>query len=142
MQPYSKTYTAKKEHIDFQGIMDGLYYPFYMEYCRHAFIKDVLGFDIEVEAANGVYMILSQYTIKFLRSLKEGDEFTVTCDVFPDNAGQPRLHFKQSIILNGKVMTTGIFTGTCIPATGGRPYLPDAVKQFLAEKPGVDVTLI
>ena len=24
---YSKNYTVKEEHIDVQGIMDGLYYP-------------------------------------------------------------------------------------------------------------------
>ena len=47
---YSKTYTAKDEHIDFQNIMDGLYYPFYMEWCRHDFIKEALGFDFEEEA--------------------------------------------------------------------------------------------
>ena len=67
---FTKNYIAREEHIDVQGIMDGLYYPFYMEYCRHDFIKEILGFDLETEAKNGVYMVLSQYTIKFLRSLK------------------------------------------------------------------------
>jgi acyl-CoA thioester hydrolase len=135
---YSKTYTAKEEHIDVQNIMDGLYYPFYMEYCRHDYIREVLGFDLEEEAKKGVYMVLSGYKIQFLRSLKKGDEFTVTCTLYADPAGQPRLHFKQSIILNNKVMTKAVFTGTCIPATGGRPYLPDAVKELIAAAPVLD----
>ncbi|WES98738.1 hypothetical protein P2W68_03795 [Chryseobacterium arthrosphaerae] len=44
---YSKTYRAKDEHIDIQEIMEGLYYPFYMEDCRHVFIRDVPGFDFK-----------------------------------------------------------------------------------------------
>ncbi|HVK48614.1 MAG TPA: hypothetical protein VM488_12230 [Pseudobacter sp.] len=46
---YSKTYTVKDEHIDVQNIVDGLYYPFYMEWCRHDFVREVLGFDFEEE---------------------------------------------------------------------------------------------
>jgi len=130
---YSKTYTAKDEHIDVQQIMDGLYYPFYMEYCRHDYIRDVLGFDFEIEAKNGVYMVLSNYSISFLRSLKKGDEFTVTCALFKDKAGLPKLHFKQSIIFNNKIMTKAVFTGTCVPATGGRPYLPESVLERIKD---------
>lgn len=138
---YTKSYLVNDAHIDVQGIMDGLYYPFYMEYCRHDYIREVLGFDFEEQALNGVYMVLSGYSIQFLRSLKKGDEFTVTCQLFSDKNNLPRLHFKQSILLNGKKMTTGIFTGTCIPATGGRPYLPDSVKTILHEIPKMDIDI-
>jgi acyl-CoA thioester hydrolase len=124
---FTKTYTVKEEHIDIQGIMDGLYYPFYMEWCRHAFIKEELGFDFEEEARNGVFMVLSGYEIKFLRSLKKDDVFQVTCAVFKDPQGLPKLHFKQSILCNGKLMTSAVFNGTCIPAKGGRPYLPEGI---------------
>lgn len=84
---YAKNYTVRDEHIDVQGIMDGLYYPLYQEWCRHAFIHEVLGFDFETEARNGVYMVLSSYTIHFLKSLKKGNEFGVTCSVFRDKGG-------------------------------------------------------
>ncbi|GAA4323891.1 hypothetical protein GCM10023149_25140 [Mucilaginibacter gynuensis] len=124
---YSKSYIVKDEHIDVQGIMDGLYYPFYMEWCRHDFIRDVLGFDFETEAKNGVYMVLSSYSLHFLRSLKKGDEFTVTCSVYRDRIGMPKLHFKQAILLNNKAMAKAVFSGTCVPASGGRPYLPESV---------------
>lgn len=121
---YSKNYTVKDEHIDFHNIMDGLYYPFYMEHCRHDFIKDILEFDIEEEAMNGINMVLSSYTIDFLRPLKKGDEMNVTCEVFSDDKDQPKIHFKQNILVNGKVMAKAVFTGTCIKSSGGRPYIP------------------
>lgn len=136
---YTKNYTAKDEHIDVQEIMDGLYYPFYMEYCRHDYIRDVLGLDLETEAKNGVYMVLSNYNISFLRSLKKGDNFTVTCQLFADAGGAPKLHFKQSIILNNKVMTKAVFTGTCIKATSGRPYLPESILDKIKDAPVLEV---
>lgn len=52
---YSKTYRAKDEHIDIQEIMEGLYYPFYMEDCRHVFIRDVLGFDFKRRQKRSLY---------------------------------------------------------------------------------------
>ncbi|AMP98198.1 thioesterase [Pedobacter cryoconitis] len=132
---FTKTYTVKDEHIDVQEIMDGLYYPFYMEYCRHDYIREVLGFDFEEQAGKGVFMVLSGYKISFLRSLKKGDNFSVTCTLYTDKAGLPRLHFKQAIMMNGKVMTKATFTGTCIPASGGRPYLPESLTEKIADAP-------
>ena len=44
---FSKMYDVDEHHIDFQGVVDGLYYPFYMEWARHAFMKKALGIDIE-----------------------------------------------------------------------------------------------
>ncbi|KLT67787.1 MULTISPECIES: acyl-CoA thioesterase [unclassified Flavobacterium] len=136
---YSKNYTAAGEHIDVQGIMDGLYYPFYMEECRHAYIKEVLGFDFVQQAENGVFMVLSEYSIKFIRSLKKDDNFDVTCAVFTDPSGLPKLHFKQSILKNGKIMASALFTGTCIPATGGRPYLPEELKANFTDAPVLEI---
>lgn len=136
---YSKNYTADDQHIDVQNIMDGLYYPFYMEYCRHDYIREVLGFDFVEQANKGIYIVLSQYSIKFIRSLKKNDNFDVTCSVFTDAQGLPRLHFKQSIIKDGKIMATAVFTGTCVPATGGRPYLPEEMQKNLTDAPSLEI---
>lgn len=136
---YSKNYTVVDTHIDVQGIMDGLYYPFYMEECRHDYIREILGFDFVQQAENGVFMVLSEYKIKFIRSLKKDDNFDVTCTVHTDAQGLPRLHFKQSILKNGKIMASAVFTGTCIPATGGRPYLPEELKANLADASSLEV---
>jgi acyl-CoA thioester hydrolase len=132
---YSKTYVAKDEHIDVQEIMDGLYYPFYMEYCRHDYIREILGFDFETEAKNGIYMVLSNYSISFIRSLKRGDQFKVTCTLYKDKSGLPKLHFKQTIVCNSKLITQAVFAGTCIPATGRRPYLPISVLEKITDVP-------
>ncbi|MEN4760316.1 thioesterase family protein [Chryseobacterium sp. C39-AII1] len=132
---YSKEYTVKDEHIDVQGIMDGLYYPFYMEYCRHAFIDEVLGFNLEEEAHKGNNMVLSEYKINFVRSLKKDDTISVTCELYGDKDGLPRLHFKQSIILNKKIVTKAVFTGTCVPATGGRPFIPESLQAIIKNAP-------
>jgi acyl-CoA thioester hydrolase len=98
---YTKDYRVNDAHIDVQGIVNGLYYPFYMEYCRHDFIREVLGFDFEEQARQGLYMILSGYRISFLRSLKKDDRFTISCAMSSDPLGQQKLHFDQSIILKG-----------------------------------------
>jgi len=137
---FSKTYTVKDEHIDFQNIMDGLYYPFYMEWCRHDYIKEVLGFDFVKEAENGVNMVLSKYTLQFVRSLKKGDEFIVTCSPMLDKNNKSVLHFRQAILLNNKVVTKGVFSGTCVKANG-RPFLPDNLLEKLAGAPEWDGTL-
>ncbi|MEG0928874.1 MULTISPECIES: acyl-CoA thioesterase [Chryseobacterium] len=132
---YSKEYRVKDEHIDVQGIMDGLYYPFYMEYCRHSFIDEVLGFNFEDEARKGVNMVLSEYSINFLRSLKKDDVITVTCELFQNKGGAPKLHFKQSILLNKKIVTKAVFTGTCVLSTGGRPFIPDTLQSIIDKAP-------
>lgn len=135
---YSKTYTVKDEHIDVQNIMDGLYYPFYMEYCRHDYIREVLGFDFVTEAHNGVNMVLSKYTIQFVRSLKKGDTFIVTCSPLLEKGNRSVLHFKQTILLNNKLVTKAIFSGTCVKAGGGRPFLPENLLSKLAGVPEWD----
>ena len=55
---YAIEYTVNDKHIDVQGIMDGLYYPFYMEECRHNFAKEFLGIDLAEEAKKGVNIVL------------------------------------------------------------------------------------
>jgi acyl-CoA thioester hydrolase len=137
---YSKTYTVKDEHIDFQNIMDGLYYPFYMEYCRHDFIREVLGFDFIAESEKGVNMVLSKYTLQFVRSLKKGDEFVVTCSPMLDKNNKSVLHFRQAILLNNKVVTKAVFSGTCV-GNNGRPFLPENLTEKLVGLPEWDGVL-
>lgn len=43
---FYKTYSVQEQHIDFQNVVDGLYYPFYMEWARHAYMKEALGLDL------------------------------------------------------------------------------------------------
>ena len=124
---YIKQYTIKEEHIDFQGIMDGLYYPFYMEECRHAFIKEILGIDLEEYAKQGLNLVLAEYTLKFKQSLKKGDQIEVTCEAAPIENSRSKFGFFQKILLNGKSAAEASFVATCVPAQGGRPFIPQAI---------------
>lgn len=133
---FEMQFEARDEHIDFQGVMDGLYYPFYIEECRHKYILEELAFDIQKEAENGINMVLSHYTIKFRRPLVKGDLFIVTCSAHPDERGAPRVHFRQKILKDGKVTTDGVFSATCVRSSGGGAFIPDSVAQKIeSEKP-------
>jgi acyl-CoA thioester hydrolase len=130
---YKLEMITKDDHIDFQDIMDGLYYPFYMEECRHKYIKDVLGIDIIDYAEKGFNLILSEYTIKFKSSIKKGDFLEVTCELLAEECSKIKMVFKQTILVNEKVVAEGKFFGTCVPAAGGRPFLPREIEEFLAK---------
>jgi acyl-CoA thioester hydrolase len=124
---YEKSYSINDKHIDVQGILDGLYYPFYMEYCRHDYLREILGFDLAHEASLGVNIVLTQYTIRFKRSLKKGDTIVVSCDAHPDSEGSSIFHLIQEIRRDGKLVTEGIFSATFVKAAGGRSYLPEEI---------------
>lgn len=132
---YQREFSADDSHIDIQGIMDGLYYPHYMEKCRHQFAKEVLGVDLEALAKDGINVVLSQYLMRFKRPLRKGDEFVVTCSAHPDTQNKPRFHLKQGILKNGKVMADAVFTATFIPASGGRAFLPEDLHDKLVGEP-------
>ena len=70
---YELSMQVKDEHIDFQGIVDGLYYPFYFEECRHKYVKEAVGVDIQEFAQRGLNLVLAEYHLKFRASLKKGD---------------------------------------------------------------------
>ncbi|WP_119327579.1 acyl-CoA thioesterase [Cysteiniphilum halobium] len=128
---YSQTLSIKDEHIDFQGILDGLYYPYYMEKVRHDFMRDVFDIDIVKAADEGKLYVLASYELKFKNSLKKGDQVEVTCELTP--ISNIKFGFYQKMLCNGKVCAEANFIATCIPAAGGRPFVPDEVKEALAQ---------
>ncbi|NPE55200.1 acyl-CoA thioesterase [Dickeya dadantii] len=125
---FSKHYEVKDNHIDFQGVVDGLYYPFYMEWTRHAFMKESLGVDIEEEFKQGkVYMVL-EYSLRFRKSLQKGDRLEVTCQL-EKNEKRNRVNFVQQIKVDGVTYAEATFAATCL--VNGRPSMPDAVMNAL-----------
>lgn len=128
---YQLEMTVNDQHIDFQGIMDGLYYPFYMEECRHKYIKEVLGVDIVEYAKNGLNLVLSEYNLKFKSSIKKDDALVVNCDLLISECGKIKFAFKQQILVNNKVMADGVFFGTCVSSSGGRPFIPKEILQYI-----------
>ncbi|MFL9878686.1 thioesterase family protein [Herbaspirillum rhizosphaerae] len=126
---FSKNYEVEASHIDFQGVVDGLYYPFYMEWTRHAFMKEALGIDIEAEFAQGkIYMVL-EYSLRFRKSLKKDDRLEVTCQL-EKNEKRNRVNFVQEIKVDGVTYAEATFVATCL--FNGRPSMPEAVMNALA----------
>jgi acyl-CoA thioester hydrolase len=130
---YIKNMTIKDEHIDFQGILDGLHYPYYMEETRHQYIKEALGVDIVEAAKRGQNYVLASYELNFRLSLKKGDEINVTCKCIQIQGSKSKFGFEQEILIHGKVAATASFIATCLPAAGGRPYIPEEVKNYLSK---------
>ncbi|MFJ5162407.1 acyl-CoA thioesterase [Pantoea sp. NPDC088449] len=125
---FTKTYSVDEKHVDFQGVVDGLYYPFYMEWTRHAFMKEELGLDLEQEFAEGRLHMILEYTLRFKKSLQKGDEMHVTC-ALQANEKRSRVNFVQQILVNDTLYAEAVFTATCI--ANGRPTVPDAVKNAI-----------
>lgn len=127
---FTKQYEVDEKHIDFQGVVDGLYYPFYMEWTRHAYMREALGIDMEEEFKQGkIYMVL-EYSLRFRKSLVKGDQVEVTC-VLGKNEKRNRVNFVQQILVNGVVYADATFVATCLQ--NGRPSMPDAVMNALAD---------
>ncbi|OWY31059.1 acyl-CoA thioesterase [Herbaspirillum robiniae] len=127
---FAKHYEVDPAHIDFQGVVDGLYYPFYMEWTRHAFMKEALGLDIEEEFKQGrIYMVL-EYSLRFRKSLKKGDRLEVTCKL-ERNEKRNRVNFFQQINVDGVAYADATFVATCF--VNGRPVVPEAVANALAQ---------
>ena len=126
---FSKNYEVEPSHIDFQGIVDGLYYPFYMEWTRHAFMREALGIDIEEEFKQGkIYMVL-EYSLRFRKSLTKDDRVEVTCQL-QKNEKRNRVNFFQEIKVDGVTYAEATFVATCL--VNGRPSMPEAVVKALS----------
>ncbi|WP_119344767.1 acyl-CoA thioesterase [Facilibium subflavum] len=128
---YFQNLNVDDAHIDFQGIVDGLYYPFYMEKVRHDYLKDAFGLDIVEQANKGNLFVLASYEIKFKHSLKKGDALKVTCQL-KEIKGVKFIVY-QEILVDGKVCAQAEFIVTCVPKSGGRPFIPEEIKQKSAQ---------
>jgi acyl-CoA thioester hydrolase len=127
---FSKQYDVEPSHIDFQGVVDGLYYPFYMEWTRHAYMREALGIDMEEEFKQGkIYMVL-EYSLRFRKSLTKDDHVEVTCQL-QKNEKRNRVNFFQEIKVDGVTYAEATFVATCI--VNGRPSMPDAVAAALPQ---------
>lgn len=127
---FVKQFEVDPAHIDFQDVVDGLYYPFYMEWTRHGFMKEALGIDMEEEFKQGkLYMVL-EYSLRFRKSLKRGDKLEVTCEL-QRNEKRNRVNFFQQIKVDGVTYADATFIATCF--VNGRPSMPEAVAHALAQ---------
>ncbi|MDC9590341.1 acyl-CoA thioesterase [Xenorhabdus sp. XENO-10] len=127
---FSKEYQVDEQHLDFQGIVDGLYYPFYLEWARHAFMKEALGLDLEEEFKVGRMHIILEYSLRFRKSLQQGNKMQVTCKV-TKNEKRNRINFEQQILVDGVVYADATFVATCL--VNGRPTVPEIVINAIVD---------
>ncbi|WP_168404565.1 acyl-CoA thioesterase [Erwinia amylovora] len=125
---FCKHYDVDPDHVDFQGVVDGLYYPFYFEWARHAYMAEALGLDLEEEFKQGRIHMLLEYTLKFKKSLKAGDKVEVTCQPLK-NEKRSRVNFAQQILVNNVVYAEALFTATCL--INGRPGVPASLAEII-----------
>ncbi|PHM48726.1 acyl-CoA thioesterase [Xenorhabdus miraniensis] len=127
---FSKKYLVDEQHLDFQGVVDGLYYPFYLEWARHAFMKEALGLDLEEEFKAGRMHIILEYSLRFRKSLQKGNKMEVTCKV-TKNEKRSRINFEQQILVDGVVYADATFVATCL--VNGRPTVPEVVMNAVVD---------
>ncbi|AWO77457.1 acyl-CoA thioesterase [Serratia marcescens] len=125
---FSKNYDIAPQHVDFQGVVDGLYYPFYFEWARHAFMAEVLGLDIEEEFKLGRVHMLLEYSLKFKKSLKASDKVVVTCRPVKSEK-RNRVNFEQKILVDNVIYAEAVFIATCL--VSGRPSIPESLAILL-----------
>lgn len=126
---FCKHYDVDPNHVDFQGVVDGLYYPFYFEWARHAYMAEALGLELEEEFKQGHIHMLLEFTLKFKKSLKAEDKIVVTCQP-QKNEKRSRVNFFQQILVNDVVYAEAVFTATCL--INGRPSVPAALAELIA----------
>ncbi|WP_299541160.1 acyl-CoA thioesterase [uncultured Herbaspirillum sp.] len=126
---FAKNFVVDPRHIDFQGVVDGLYYPFYMEWTRHAFLKEALGISIEEAFTQGQVFIVLEYSLRFRKSLRKGDTMQVTCELKKHDK-RNRVNFVQQIKVEDVVYAEAVFVGACF--INNRPFVPDSIASALA----------
>jgi len=120
---FTKHYSVDPKHIDFQNVMDGIFYPFYMEWCRHDFISNQLGVNIEQLFEMGHQCVIVEYTLRFRKPVKRGDMMEVNCVMEPSDK-RTRVNFVQQIKVDGHVCAEATFA--CTVLANGRPSIPAA----------------
>ncbi len=128
---YSQIMQVQSNHIDFQNILDSLYYPHYMEKVRHDYMKEVFNIDIIEAAKKGHLYVLRSYNINFKRSLYVHDKIKVTADAkFLSNI---KLGCYQQIIStkDNLLCADANFEIVCVNQNTGRPFLPNELKNIL-----------
>nr|MBA2815471.1 thioesterase [Candidatus Pantoea persica] len=95
-----------------------LYHPFYMEWTRHAFMREALGIYIEEEFKQGrLYMVL-EYSLRFRKSLQKGDRLEVTY-ALEKNEKRNRVNFVQQIKVDGVTYAEATFVATSEQRSAG-----------------------
>jgi len=125
---FSKSYVVDPKHIDFQGVVDGLYYPFYFEWARHAFLKESLGIDIGQLFEQGQQYILVEYNLRFRKALRRDDTVVITVELQKHHKAN-LVNVHEKMFVEDVLYAEGTFVATCLYR--GRPTLPAVILEQL-----------
>jgi len=122
---FTESVMVKKEHIDFQNILDNIYYSYYFENTRHKCFHELTGLSVEELAEEGINAVLLKEYIDFKKPIRETDQIQVTCEF--KAMSKVKFIAEQSILINDNIASKGYYEITCVKASGGRPFLPDLI---------------
>lgn len=115
--------SVRDYELDLQGIVNNATYLNYFEHARHMCLQR-LGFDFARMHESGVEPVVSEINVRYRRSLRSGDLFTVKTSITRD--GVLRFVFDQHIVVqpHGEVAAEALVTAVFL--SNGRPSRPPA----------------
>ena len=126
---FSIALEVRDYECDMQGIVNNAVYQNYLEWARHCYLRS-RGLDFADLTKRGIIVVVIRSELDYLRSLKSGDNFTIT--VSTRKASRLKMVFDQNILLspdNQQVVKASI-TATCINERN-RPYFHDELNRLL-----------
>ncbi len=126
---FSIILAVRDYECDMQGIVNNAVYQNYLEWARHCYLRS-RGLDFADLTRRGIIVVVIKTELDYLRSLKSGDNFTVT--VRTHMASRLRLVFEQNIFLSpgSELVVKASITTTCINERN-RPYFHEELNQLL-----------
>lgn len=109
--------------IDFQGIVNNAHYLEYLDHARNLYLKKI-NTDVVKFAEKNFNIVLVETHLKYRRSLKSGDRYTVHTQV--SKPSKVRFLFKQAIYLEGtkSLILEAESTVCCVEAKTGKICVP------------------
>lgn len=119
--------------IDFQGIVNNAHYLEYLEHARNLYLKKI-NTDVVKFAEKNINIVLVETHLKYKRSLKSGDRFTVHTHV--SKPSKVRYLFKQAIFLEGTktLILEAESTLCCVDSVTGKVCVPTELEALEAPK--------
>ncbi|MDD9958337.1 MAG: acyl-CoA thioesterase [Gammaproteobacteria bacterium] len=114
---------------DMQGIVNNAVYQNYLEFARHEYLES-RGVSFAELTKLGVIIAMVRAEIDYKRSLKAGDEFTVS--VMASRPSRIRLQFEQEIrrAASDELMLKAVITTTAVNERN-RPYFPAVLENIM-----------
>ena len=110
-----------------QGIVNNSVYQQYLEHTRHEFLISQ-GLSFAELTRKGVFIVVAKIEISFLKSLRSGDNFTVSVAI--KRPSKVRIVFEQTINRGEEKILEALVTTTAV-SDKGKPYFPNEFANLL-----------